>query len=137
MKPKTTKLYQRAWGIFTTFTRGVYRKEIVVPLSESNIIMFIAHMEEQGYARATIRTFISALSYPHKMRSLPDLARGWVVRKMLDTMGEGQGRRDRLPIGERLMLRMVKMANRQWNPEKVSLSITNPRSRCPSGSRAV
>ncbi len=121
MKPKTTKLYQRAWGMFTNFTRGVYGKEIVVPLSESHIIMFIAHTEEQGYARVTIRTFISALNYPHKMRSLPDPARGWVVKKMLDTMGEGQGRRDRLPIGEKLMLRMVKMANRQWDPEKARL----------------
>ncbi len=65
--------------------------------------MFIAHMEEQGYARATIRTFILALSYPHKMRSLPDPARGWVVKKMLDTVWEGQGRRDRLPIGEELL----------------------------------
>ncbi len=69
----------------------------------------------------TIRTFISALSYPPKMRSLPDPARGWVVNKMLDTVGEGQGRRDRLPIGEKLLLRMVKMANRQWNSEKARL----------------
>ncbi len=91
MKPKTTKLYQRACGMFTTFTRGVYGKEIVVPLSESHIIMFIAHMEERGYARATIRTFISTLSYPHNMSSLPDPARGWVVKKMLDTVREGQG----------------------------------------------
>ncbi len=121
MKPKTTKLYQRAWDMFTTFTRGVYRKEIVVPLSESHIIMFIAHMEERGYARVTIRTFISALSYPHKMRSLPDPARGWVVKTMLDTLREGQGRRHRLPIGEKLMLRMVKTTNRQWNPEKARI----------------
>ncbi len=77
--------------MFTTFTRSVYRKEIVVPISDSHIIMFIAHMEERGYARATIRTFISALSYPHKIRSLPDLARGWVVKKMLDTVGKARG----------------------------------------------
>ncbi len=94
---------------------------IGLPLSESHIIMFIANMEERGYARVTIRTFISALSYPHKMRSLLDPARGWVVKKMLDTVGEGQGRRDRLPIGEKLMLRMVKTSNRQWNPEKARL----------------
>ncbi len=78
-------------------------------------------MEERGYARATIRTFISALSYPHKMRSLPDPARGSVVKKMLDTVGEGQVRRDRLPIMEELLLRMVEMANRQWDPEKARL----------------
>ncbi len=106
--------------MFTNFTRGAYGKEIAVQLSESHIIMFIAHMEERGYARATIRTFISALSYPHRMRSLADPARGWVVKKMLDTVGQGQGRRNRLPIGEKL-LRMVKMANRQWNSEKVRL----------------
>ncbi len=30
-------------------------------------------------------------------------------------------RRDKLPIGEELLLRMVKMANRKWDPEKVRL----------------
>ncbi len=43
------------------------------------------------------------------------------MKKMLDTVGEGQGRRDRLPIAEKLMLRMVKVANRQWDPEKTRL----------------
>ncbi len=40
---------------------------------------------------------------------------------MLDTVGEGQVRRDRLPIGEELLLKMVEMANRQWDPEKAIL----------------
>ncbi len=75
--------------------------------------MFIAHMEEQEHTRATIRTIISALSYPHTMRNLLNPARGLVLKKMLDTVGEGQVKRDRLPIGEELLLKMVEMANRQ------------------------
>ncbi len=89
IKPKTTRLYQRSWGMFNNFTQGVYGKGIALPLSENQIVMFIALMEEQGYGRVTIRTFTSALSYLHKMKGLSDPARGLVV-KMLVTVGNGQ-----------------------------------------------
>ncbi len=90
MKLKTTKLYQRAWGMLTNFTQGVYGKEIVVPLSENHIVMFIANMEELRYVRVTIRTFISALSYLHTMMGLTDPAKGLVEKKMLDTVGRAK-----------------------------------------------
>ena len=45
--------------------------------------MFIAHLHNVNYATSTIRTFVSAISYIHKIHQLPDPSSSFLITKTL------------------------------------------------------
>ncbi|CAH1798008.1 unnamed protein product, partial [Owenia fusiformis] len=68
--PGTRDLYQRTWNELVHF--GQKMNCSIFPLSEVNLSLFIAEMHQLHYAPSSIRIFVSAIAYVHKMGGLKD-----------------------------------------------------------------
>ena len=93
-------MYRRAWGLYTQFsylTFGV--ANIRLPLSVSNIALFIAYLYHRDYAASTATSYVSALDYIHRLANVSDPTKQFFILEMLKGYGKTVTRLDtRLPI---------------------------------------
>lgn len=82
LAPSTLSTYQRAWKQLEQFSTEIC-VPITLPLSVATISLFIAYMFKKAFAPTTISTYLSAISYVHKMLSLPDGTRSFLVDKLI------------------------------------------------------
>ena len=95
----THKLYNRCWSSFKSFHMQYFTVVPSIPVSVNSIIGFIAHLHESGYSSSTIKSYISALSYFHKLSSTNDPTTSFLIKKLI--IGTGSLARNpavRLPI---------------------------------------
>ena len=92
--------YQRAWNLFHRFTRLTFPGlPLQFPISIPMFCLFIAYLYDLKYAASTVNTYVSALSYSHKLSGYPDPSKASVVVQMLKGYGKLHARLDsRLPI---------------------------------------
>ena len=65
--------YRRPWQLFRQFcSERLHIQGPIFPISTEHLALFIAFLAEQKYAASTVLTYISALSFPHRLASLPD-----------------------------------------------------------------
>lgn len=82
MAPNTVATYKRAWEAFNSFAMNVFNATLTPPLSIATISLFTAFLHRKGHAPKTISTYLSAISYIHKMLSLPDPTDSFLVKKL-------------------------------------------------------
>ena len=71
----TTSLntYRGPWHLFRQFySDRLHLQGPIFPISTEHLALFIAYLAEQKYVASTVLTYISALSFPHHLASLPD-----------------------------------------------------------------
>ena len=69
--------------------------------------MFISYCFEQGYAPSTISTYVSGISFHHKVRGLHDPANSFIVRKLLEGCKRACGHDDiRAPITDSILQKL-------------------------------
>lgn len=83
LAPSTSSTYKQAWNIFNSFSQEVLGQTCNLPLSASTVSLFIAYLYKKQFAPSTISTYLSALGYVHKMLSLPDNTRSFLVDKLV------------------------------------------------------
>jgi hypothetical protein len=83
----TVKIYRKAWDEYATFHVSHYHRGPKFPVTEEKIMIFIAHLDLKKFARSTIRTYVSAIAYPHRMSRDLDPTTGGAVKKLLDKAG--------------------------------------------------
>ena len=72
------------------------------PASTSLLASFTASLVASRYAPSTIRSYMSALSYLHKISGIPDSTQHFVIKKLLAGAFKLSGKPDiRLPIGRK------------------------------------
>jgi hypothetical protein len=54
------------------------------PCPAAEVALFVASLDLRGYSRASIRTMLSALTYPHKLMGWENPASGFLIRKVKD-----------------------------------------------------
>ncbi len=81
------KTYDRAWQVFQFIHRGVYGIPGAMPITKEKVAMFVAYMDSMGHARATIETYISAISGEHKLADEDDPTAKFWVRKVVEAAG--------------------------------------------------
>ena len=83
------------------------------PISVERLSLFITFLNAKGYAPASISSYISALGYVHKIRSLSDPSTAFIVRRLLRSIHKS-GRKGVtiLPITEPILLELVKSLTR-------------------------
>ncbi len=70
--------------------------------------MFIAYLDIRGYALAIIVTYVSALSYCHKIKGIIDLSNTFVTRKLLKSVSQNKPKKKRLqPITIALLKKIL------------------------------
>ena len=73
LSSSSVRTYQRPWQLVYQFQQDrLGYQGPVFPLSINTLALFIAFLAEQKYAASTVLTYISALSYPHRLASLSD-----------------------------------------------------------------
>ena len=100
---KTSKsVYSRAWTLFKNFLsifHGENNYQINLPLDTDQILQFISYLNLYKFAPASITTYMSAISFVHKMSDLYDPTATFRVQKILSTVNKLHGKEDsRLPI---------------------------------------
>ena len=69
----TLNTYRRPWQLFRQFCSDrLHLQGPIFPISTEHLALLIAYLAEQKYAASTVLTYISALSFPHRLASLPD-----------------------------------------------------------------
>ena len=79
----TRHAYKHAVTSFTAFSTTHFPASSVFPASIGALAAFVAHLFSQNYAPATLLTYMSALSYVHKLADMADPTQHFVIKKLL------------------------------------------------------
>ena len=103
MTPNTHAVYNNALSAFGSF-RQKYNFSVVWPVPVPHLTLFIAYCFEQGYSPATVSSYMSGISFYHKISSLQDSTSNFVFKKLLEGFKRTRKRRDvRAPITEGIL----------------------------------
>ena len=107
----TTSLntYRRPWQLFLQFcSERLHIQGPIFPIPTEHLALFIAFLAEQKYAASTVLTYISALSFPHRLASLPDPTKRDMIQLALRGYSKMNPSHDtRLPISLPLLEKIV------------------------------
>ena len=109
---KTSKtVYRRAWALYNEFLSCINNEEshaVVIPLTSQKVLEFISYLHLNRLASATITTYITAISFVHKMANQYDPTAVFCVQKILSAINKIHGKQDsRLPITLILLSRLT------------------------------
>ncbi|XP_062593480.1 uncharacterized protein LOC134254963 isoform X1 [Saccostrea cucullata] len=101
----TKASYKRTWDMFFL----EYPTINSLPITATVLSNFIAQLFSKGYSPSSISSHVSAISYVHKILSVPDPAEAFLVRKILQGCYHSAPNKDsRLPITAPILLKLVK-----------------------------
>ncbi|XP_033727320.1 uncharacterized protein LOC117316694 [Pecten maximus] len=93
------QLYRRAFTLYSQFVVDQLHVECCLPISVHYLALFIASLVDTGLASSTIHSYISAISYIHKLGGFSDPTQSFLIRKMLVGLHKGGNKPDfRQPI---------------------------------------
>ena len=95
-------MYSRAWALFGQFAGILYdntHHQVTLPVSANEVLHFISYLDLYQFASASITTYVTAISFVHKMGDVHDPTASFRVQKVLSAINKLHGRNDsRLPI---------------------------------------
>ena len=104
MAASTKVMYDKVWAMFHSFVGEQTGSELRLPVDRSLIVRFIAWLYSRGYSYSTIATYISAVSFLHKMHGFPDFSKDFVIQKVLiGSKKAGNQVDNRLPLTKELV----------------------------------
>ena len=100
----TLSSYSRYWNLFNDFVLDVLQKPMIMPVPEMYVALFIVHLEATDLKANTIQCMLSGLAFAHKIRSLTDPTKSFLVRKLLNAIDRKPKSADpRLPVTHPLL----------------------------------
>jgi hypothetical protein len=73
LQPSSIPTYRRTWKLYSQFACAVFQSALVrMPISPSDLGLFIAYMFQHKYAASTANTYVSALGYCHRLAGVND-----------------------------------------------------------------
>ena len=104
----TKRAYCRAISSYANFCRFNFPVVPVFPASACVLGAFIAHLPSQRYAPVILMTYVSAISYVHKLAGKVDPTQLFVIKKLLVGSKTLSGTPDtRLPIILSILRKML------------------------------
>ena len=104
--PNTRSVYDNALSAFEQF-RNNYSLHVIWPVPIQHVTLFIAHSFELGYSPSTIASYLSGISFYHKLHNYQDPTNAFVVKKLLEGFKRSRKSRDvRAPITEHILRRI-------------------------------
>ena len=78
------RTYERAWKTYVEFSSEFCdSRRSLLPVSVNNLALFISYLSAKKFASSTISTYVSTLSYVHKLGNFPDPTNFFLVQKLL------------------------------------------------------
>ena len=91
--------YRRAWLIFSEFHGRFFGTTTpTLPLPYTKVALFISYLSAKQLAPSTITSYLSALSYVHKLMGRPDPTKSFLIQKLLTALSRQRAADVRLPI---------------------------------------
>lgn len=108
LAPSTHTTYQRAIDYYHRFVSSFALPRERIPVQAEDIILFIALCFSQGLACSTVTTYVSALSFQHKIRNMADPTQNFIVKKCLQGYRNRTGIvNSRLPITPYILKQLI------------------------------
>ena len=93
-----------------------------LPLSVSDIVLVVTYLSAKKLAPSTISTYISTLSYVHKIGSFSDPTKAFVVHKIMTAQSRLCSKPDiQLPITRSILHKLVEALNHTITPSYLIL----------------
>lgn len=100
--------YQRAWIVFRQFYAQFYRSENpTLPLDPNCIPLFISYLSFRKMAYSTVASYLSAISYVHKLRGFRDPTKSFLIQKLLTALSRQRTADVRLPVTKPVLHELV------------------------------
>ena len=108
LSPGTHKLYQRAWAIFNEFSKQFFHLDSPdLPISTASLALLVSYLHARKLASSTIKSYLSAISYVHKLKGFRYPTQAFLINKLLTALSR-QGSCDiRLPISRPVLHELV------------------------------
>ena len=82
IQPSTRLSYLTTWKQFTVFLKSI-RHSSKLPISTHSIGYYVTHLGNMGYEPSSIKTYLSAISYFHKINSLHDPCKSYFIQQLV------------------------------------------------------
>ena len=108
------RTYERAWKTYVVEFSAEFcdTRRSLLPVSVNNLAFFISYLSAKKFVSFTISTYVSALSYVHKLGSFPDPTKNFLVQKLLTANSKLHSSPDvRLPITSSVLQHLVLILN--------------------------
>lgn len=106
--PSTRATYQRAMTVFQDFYHKIYHTPATLPFNTDDLKLFIAFSYSQQLTSTTVSTYLSALSYFHKLQNFADPTQSFLVKKCMQGYQKLTAKPDvRLPITQTVLRKLV------------------------------
>ena len=89
LAPSTKSAYQNAVRHYQRFHATYHTTQAFLPISVHKLAQFIAVSHESGLKPASITSFISALTYLHRINGFKNPAKSFVIQKLLHSIRKG------------------------------------------------
>lgn len=110
MAKSSWNTYQRALTLLEQFLIQ-FSFTMVFPLQPPVVALFVSYMHGKKYASSTIITYLSAISYVHKLQGVSDPTNSWLVEKVVQGAKKVKPQCDvRLPITKQILEKLVNAA---------------------------
>lgn len=104
----TRQAYRRVIQNFEQFHLLTFSKPMSLPISEKVVAQYICHLYLQNLSSSTITSYISAISFIHKIDNFHDPTNAFFIKKMLKGVQNERGGSDtRLPITLDILNRLI------------------------------
>ena len=112
LQPSSVPIYRRAWNLLNQFLSSVFQSvDFSLPISPTILALYVAFLFDRKYAPSTVNTYVSAISYSHKLYGLPDPSKAFLIVQMLKGYGKVGFRLDsRLPLTLPILHRLIQAA---------------------------
>lgn len=109
MAQKTWKTYNTAVESFKNF-RSAYNLHDIWPAPLSDLIFYIAFLSFKGLSASTVLTYMSGISYQHKIQDLTDSTKSFLVGKTLEGLKRSNPKKPdlRVPISIDLLRKLIR-----------------------------
>ena len=104
----TKKAYRRVVTSYADFSKANLPTSPIFLAPTGVLAAFIAQLNTKYYALTTLLTYMSALSYVHKLAGMPDPAQHFIIKKLLAGAQKLSGKPDtRLLISAAVLYKVV------------------------------
>lgn len=103
MSENTKAVYNNAVRSFNQF-REQHALDCIWPVPVSHVASYISYCFQNGYSPSTVTTYMSAISFVHKLRLFQDPTDSFIVKKLMEGFKRLQSCKDsRAPITEDIL----------------------------------
>ena len=101
-------MYERVWSDLSTFCQQYLSKQLKIPVSISTLALYLAYLNNKGYAGSTISSYNSAVGYYHKLENVADPSTSFFISNLIQGIKKQKPSIDsRLPITLPILHKLV------------------------------